>query len=305
MFIQELGVVASMDKPVTGVAITKNRRMFFSMPTFEVKDNYNVGEWVDGDVKKYNAGNLKCVTSVHTEDNDLYLVDEDKLVIVDTTTDKISKVFRPNMVEDSKLNDVRVVGRTALISEYNKGSVIVLDMSTGRSRQVLLSSKKAKAPKTTASIYGNKISGEIHVDGIELSPDKKTFYFTFPLGGAMWSVAVDDLLNPTLTASQLNSRVKKFTTLPATGGLVTLSNGEFLVSNAEKCSIDILDKDGKLREYIKPSMILQWPDALMLDGDYAYFACSQLDSSPLLNPGEENKMHSPFNVFRIKKPIVF
>ncbi|MFW3388009.1 UNVERIFIED_CONTAM: hypothetical protein RF648_18590, partial [Kocuria sp. CPCC 205274] len=178
------------------------------------------------------------------------------------------------------------------------------DLSTGRSRQALLSSKKSKAPKTSATIYDNKISGEIHVDGIELSPDKKTFYFCFPLGGGLWSVPVDDLLNPTLTAPQLDSKVKKVRDLPAIGGILTLPDGSFLISNAEMCSIDLIRNDS-ITPYIKPSRILMWPDALTLEGEYVYFACSQLDLSSLLNPGEEDKMHAPFNVFRIKKPFTF
>lgn len=304
MQFQELGVIAGLDKQVTGVALTKNGRIFFSMPTFVQKDNYNVGELVDGEVKPFKATSLTCVTSVYTEGNDLYIVDQDKLVVYDTETNKINKIYKPNMVAGSKLNDIRLVGRTALLSEYGKGSVVVLDLSSGKSRQTLLSSKKSKAQKTTATIYGNKISGDINLDGIELSPDKKTFYFCFPLGGNMWSVPVDALLNPVLTAAQLDSKVKKEFALPAVGGILMLPNGNFLISNAEKCSIDLV-VNGKLEPFIKPHRLLEWPDALTMKDGYVYFACSQLDSSPLLNPGEEDKMHSPFNVLRVRAPMMF
>lgn len=301
MDIQELCVVASLDKQVTGIAITDKERIFLSMPTFINKDNYNVGELIDGDVKPYKVGDLKCVTSVNTEGNILYIVDEDKLVVVDTTSDKVIRVHKPKLASGSKLNDIRIVNETALLSEYGNGSIVVLDLTTGRFRQVLLNSTKSKAQKTSAVIYGNKISGEINLDGIELSPDKKTFYFCFPMGGNLWSIQTKDLLDPTLTARNLDIRVKKENELPVVGGILMLPNGSLMLSNAEKCSIDIL-KNGKISTYIKPSRLLQWPDALFLYKDYIYFACSQLDLSPLLHPDGENKMREPYNIFRIPKP---
>lgn len=301
MDFQELNVVASLDKQVTGVAITDSERVFLSMPTFVDKENYNVGELIDGEAKPYKLPKMVCVTSVHTEEDVLYVVDQEQIISVDTKTDKVLKVYKPTLASGSKLNDIRIADRTAFISEYGNGSLIVLDLDSGKSRQLLLKSDKSKAPKTSVKIYDNEIRGKINLDGIELSPDKKTFYFCFPLGGNLWSVSVKDLLDIKLTAIILDSRIKKESTLPAVGGIVTLSENSFLISNAEKCSIDIV-KNGEIQPYIKPSRILQWPDALTLFKDHVYFACSQLDSSPLLNPGQENEMKSPFNIFRIPKP---
>lgn len=302
MLFQELGVVVSSDKQITGVALTDNGRMFFSMPTFIQKDNYNIGELVDGEVKQLKIVPFTCVTSVMSDKNDLYIVDEKKLVVYDTDKNKLIKSYNLSLIEGSKLNDIRLVGRTALISEYGKGSIVVLDLSTGKSRQVLLSSNKTKAQKTTAIVYGNKISGTINVDAIEVSPDNKTFYFSFPLGGNLWSVSVDALLNPSLTAARLDSQIKKGPELPVLGGLRVLPNGSFLLSNAGLCSIDIL-RNGKIEPFIKPHRLLQWPDALTVKNGWVYFACSQLDSSSLLNPSETDETRAPFNVLRVRLPL--
>ena len=164
--------VAGFGQQVTGVAVSKDGRIFVNFPRWEKDVPISVAEVMkDGRLKPYpdaawNAwSNLKplsradhfiCVQSVTVDPQGfLWVVDPAapgneftkpggvKLVKIDLRTDKVVQVILLDETvapQGSYMNDVRVSpdGRYAFLTDSGqKGALIVVDVAAGRARRVL------------------------------------------------------------------------------------------------------------------------------------------------------------------------
>src|ERR1700710_2410089 len=167
-----LKLVAEFDQQVTGVAVSKDGRIFVNFPRWEKDVPISVAELMkDGSLRPHpDAGwntwsNLKplslgdhfiCVQSVTVDPQGfLWVIDPAapgnefikpggvKLVKIDLSTDKVVKVipFDENLApQGSYMNDVRVSpdGKHAYLTDSGqKGALIVVDVETGTGRRVL------------------------------------------------------------------------------------------------------------------------------------------------------------------------
>src|SRR3569833_308844 len=150
---------------LTGVAVSKEGRLFTNYPLWTDIYKYAVVEAKpDGSSAPYpnltmntgidKAENWICVQAVHVDDsNALWVVDPaspkmkgvvnhgQKLVRIDLVSNTVSQVyFLAGATDDqSYINDVRVDTRTqtAYLTNSTEGGIVVVDLSTGRARQVL------------------------------------------------------------------------------------------------------------------------------------------------------------------------
>ncbi|HEY6979122.1 MAG TPA: L-dopachrome tautomerase-related protein, partial [Chitinophagaceae bacterium] len=153
---------------LTGVAVSKNGRLFTNYPLWEGphKDNvvevtslhtskpYPNANW--NSWKKGEDGSKKwvCVQAVHIDDaNRMWVVDpaspyikgvyqhDYKLVHINLTTDKVERIYKFNYVADkgSYINDIRVdvASNFAYLTNSTEGGILVVDLTTGKMRQVL------------------------------------------------------------------------------------------------------------------------------------------------------------------------
>jgi hypothetical protein len=102
----------------------------------------------------------------------------------------------------SYLNDVRVLGRNAFVTDSGTGALLVRDRETGNVRRLLARSKLTKAdPSVVPVVDGRRLVGpdgrppQIHVDQLELSANADTLYFMAPFGPKLYRVAISDLLD--------------------------------------------------------------------------------------------------------------
>ncbi|MGI4778403.1 MAG: L-dopachrome tautomerase-related protein [Janthinobacterium lividum] len=176
--------VASSNRVINAVAITKDSRFFVSMPGVE-GPGPQVAELRDGKFVPYpnlewslwNQGANPATTLVHVNtvrigpNGDLWVVDAGamrvggkavagaaKIVCIDLKTNKIRRTYRADpsvLVEYSYFNDIRFNGKYAYISDAAAVSpaVVVLDLETGEMRRVL-----DNHPSTVAI-------GEMYADG--------------------------------------------------------------------------------------------------------------------------------------------
>lgn len=238
-------VAAFPDQQVTGIGVSpKTGRIFVNFPYWSDKYQFAVGEVSpDGKLKQYpdRAWNAKegdpskrfvCVQSVVVDDQDhLWVLDpaspkQDgvvpggaKLVEIDLATNRVMRVYPfSDQVAPKKsyLNDVRIdtQGKVAYMTESGVGSIIVLDLTTGKARAVLRSHYSTKA-ETNADMVIDGIrpidvkTGTIPIfnaDGIALDAGRGVLYYHPLTAHAMYKVATVDLRDESLTEKQLGDK---------------------------------------------------------------------------------------------------
>jgi sugar lactone lactonase YvrE len=329
-----VSVAVSTNYQLNGVAVSQDDRIFLALPRWVQPDSFSVGEVKDGKVVPYPGGNwntwhkgldeenrFTAVNAVWVEPgmpDALWVVDcgqgvahGKKLVEINLKTNTVSRVYHFSQTEaplQACLNDVRLAKGHAFLTESGLGAILVLDLKTGRVRRLLADSSKTKAvPGRTAVVDGKKALGPdgkppvVNADDIEISPDKNWLYFGMPMGGDLWKVKVDDLLDESLDEKALDARVHDEGPIIPIGGIYMLPSGSLLLSDLEKHALQLRSPDGKLT-LLAQSKWLDSPDAMSLDKDgRIYIAASQAGRSPGGNHGV-NATTLPFRVLRVTLP---
>jgi sugar lactone lactonase YvrE len=234
-----------------------------------------------------------------------------KLVEIDLKTNTVSRVYHFTQEEaplGACLNDVRIAKGHAFLTESGLGAILTVDLKTGRVRRLLAASSKTKAiPGRSPVVDGKKLLGAdgnppvVNADDIEITPDKNWLYFGMPMGGDLWKVKVDDLLDDSLDEKALDARVLDEGPIIPIGGIYMLPNGSLLLSDLEKHALQLRTSDGKLT-LLAQSKWLDSPDAMSLDKDgRIYIAASQAGRSPGGNHGVDGTT-LPFRVLRVTLP---
>jgi sugar lactone lactonase YvrE len=329
-----VSVAVSTNYQLNGVAVSHDDRIFVALPRWVQPDSFSLGEVKDGKVVPYPGGDwnswhqgideenrFTTVNAVWVEPgipDALWVVDcgqgvehGKKLVKVDLKTNTVSRVYHFSQEEaplEACLNDVRIAKGHAFVTESGLGAILTVDLKTGRVRRLLAASRKTKAvPGRSAVVDGRKLAGPdgkpplVHADDIEISPDKNWLYFGMPMGGDLWKVKVDDLLDDSLDEKALDARVLDDGPLIPVGGIYMLPNGSLLLSDLEKHALELRSPDGKLT-LLAQSKWLDSPDAMSVDKEgRVYIAASQAGRSPGGNHGV-SATTLPFRVLRVTLP---
>ncbi|WP_446916440.1 L-dopachrome tautomerase-related protein, partial [Klebsiella pneumoniae] len=312
-----------------GIAVAQDGRIFLGLPRWVQKNTFSVGVVKDGKVTPYPGNDWNDWNNWSSKDKpqnhfininalriepdmpgSLWVVDctegkgGSKLIEMDIAKNTVAHVynFDPSIVPvpDGCLNDVRIVGKHAFMTESGTGAIIVLNLETQKARRLLSSSQKTKAvPGKVAVIDGvseKTPEGKIPVvnaDGIEISPDKQWLYFCMPMGGDLWRVRLDDLLNINLSEYEIDKRVENVGPMIPVGGILMLPDGSMLLSDVENHAIKLWHPDGILTEVVS-SPLLDWPDAMAIgpDGEI-YTDAAQANKTPANNNGKD-ATHKPF-----------
>jgi len=272
------------------------------LPTWDVKSPFKVAELINGKEVPYPTKHANkhfvCVQSVVIDKLDrLWVLDPAnpqfkgvvksgaKLYQYDLKTNHLVREYRfTNSVAptDSYLNDLRVdtEREIAYITDSQLGGIVVLDLKTGDAYRALDNS----SPKLLANLdaiefestgkWGNKV----HSDGIELSHDGNTLYFTALTGNILYSVPTDALRNKTLTVSQRAAAVESENALNVpTDGMILVGSKLYMadlpvegvwkynLATGEGITIPLNEK-------------VRWADSFAADSDgNIYFTCSQIN----------------------------
>jgi sugar lactone lactonase YvrE len=135
------------------------------------------------------------------------------------------------------------------------------------------------------------------VDGISLN--NEWLYFAALSGSGIYRVALADLRNNKIPASQLAASVERYADKPLSDGLSIDTNGALYVTDVEHNSVYIVGDDRELHTLLQ-SREIRWPDALSFGPDgWLYIADSAL-GEVILQPREHIKSHGPYKIFRFK-----
>jgi sugar lactone lactonase YvrE len=330
------------DFRLVGIGVSARGRVFATAPSSDVRSHYSMVEvdpktgavtpYPDAAWNNFNQqGNGKSqwisVQALWVDKSDRLWaldsssskVDQDrlppKLVEFDLATNKMIQEYDFKGVVSAKdaLNDLRIDvahNFAYLTNAGNKGSLVVLDLKTGVSRQVLAGSRSTFADPKQHLMFGKEIALKpdgsvtaIHADGIALSPDSRWLYYRPLTDHNYWRVPTAALRDTRLSDSELVDKVEYLGSSALTGGLIMDGEGTLYGGDLENRTVVALRRtpshtlDAKV--FASDPSKLSWADGFAISGGYLYIADSHLWEVAFKN---DYPRSGPFTIFRVKLP---
>jgi sugar lactone lactonase YvrE len=308
-----LELVAALPGPMpAGVVIDETTgRTFLSFPMWGDPHRFSLMELAkDGSLVPFPA-DQKAFTSIQgldAHDGRLYVLDAGsaKLHVIDLATRQIERTHTvPGEVlgKGPYLNDIRVdpARRVAYISDSMIGGVLIINLATEHSFRRLSKHPAARAePNFTPTVEGVRFpSLRGNTDGIALSPDGATLYFTPFSSHSIYSIATADLLDPSIPEVKLAPT--KITTKPsANDGLSADAAGNVYSTDYEDHAIRRTTPAGATTVLVQDPRLL-WPDATWPHGGYLYITTNQMNRMPGLHKGKDLRVQ-PHALYRYPLP---
>lgn len=243
-----------------------------------------------------------------------------KMVAIDLSTNRIVKtiVFPADVIlPTTYVNDVRFDLRqgkegVAYLTDSSltgPGGLLVVDLATGETFRRLTGDATTSAdPEFTPVIDGEKLMSRpaahnpskftVASDGIALSADGATLYYSPLSGRHLYSVPTTALRDRSITNSELAKQIKDWGLKGASDGLEADDKGRIYGGDYENHSVRMLE-NGKWKT-IAQSPEIQWPDTFSTGSDgYLYFTANQLDRQPGFHEGKDLRK-KPYKLLRIK-----
>ena len=321
-----LEIVVESDRQWTGVAVTKDGRLFVNFPRWSADVPVSVAEVLrDGSIKPYpdEAWNswtpeadpsttFVCVQSVVADGKgSLWVLDPGypgavpggtKLVEIDAASDGVVQVIAFDSTiapPESYLNDVRIdhAHRAAYITDSGDGALVVVDLRTGASRRVFDDHPSTAAENTVLTFEGEQwlqpdgSAPQVHADGIAYDLVGDFIYYQALTGRTLYRIAGAALRDPSLDEETLGAMVDRVTASGASDGLLWDRADGIFISAIEHDAVKRWSPERGLETVITDSKIA-WPDSFALGPDGGlYVTTSQIHRGP--NPQE------PYRVLRI------
>jgi sugar lactone lactonase YvrE len=212
------------------------------------------------------------------------------------------------------LNDVRVDlkhGDAYLTNCGINGSLVVLNLATGASRNVLVNDRSTDAAAGQhLLIAGQPAIGKtgnavvIQADGIALSPDRRWVYYRPLTDHNYWRVPTEALIDARLSPADLAKSVQYLGTAALSGGLIedqhgTLYGGDLEHSCIVALTLDTATRKLKSRLFARDVGRLSWADGFAISSGYLYVSDSHLWEVAFKN---DLPRSGPFTIFKVKLP---
>lgn len=331
-------MAASPEFMLNGVAVSPKGRVFASFPRWTSIDAPSVMEATpEGGFRPYPGGTWNAwrpgasshdrIVSSHAvfadRKNHLWIVDDAgprvapavagaaKLVQIDLATDRVSRVYPLGaelLPEGTMIGHMRVDERFAYVTEAHHGSILVVDLETGRARKVLEGAPCTRAdPSIVPVIEGREMrraTGEVpqlHVDLLELSEDGKWLYFMPLFGPVLRRIETRFLRDETLPDGALESRVEDVVRVPPLAGITVDRKGTLYFCSFTDNAILRMGEDRRIETLIAHPRI-SFPNEPSIGPDgFLYFPASQANRLPAFNGGV-SRVRLPFEVLKVKLP---
>jgi sugar lactone lactonase YvrE len=319
---------------LTGVAISKEGRLFTNYPLWSDIYKYALVEVLPGgEVRPYpdlymntwephQSGEDKwvCVQAVYIDDkNTMWVVDPAapkmqevfnnsyKLVKINLATNKVEKVYQFDGVASNRsyINDVRVDTKRgfAYLTNSNEGGILVVDLSTGKMKQVLQQHYSVKSdPNYHFIVDGRELmkNGQvvkINSDGIALTPDGEWLYYKPLTDDKLYRIRTAYLRSDSLSEQELEAKVEDLGHFNTTDGMIFDKNGNLYMGDIQNYSLVKISPDLKKHVILKDERLI-WPDSYSIsDNGFLYISCSQIQKQPEYNNGV-NKRTSPYTIYK-------
>lgn len=245
-----------------------------------------------------------------------------KLVAVDLASNKVVKtlVFPANVILPSTyVNDMRFDFRsgkegTVYVTDSSvsgPGAIIVMDIASGKATRRLNGAKstsvdpdfkpvvEGQAALVSKGPDGKPKTMGVASDGIALSADGKTLYFSALSSRHLFAVPTEMLRDASVSEAQLNAAVKDLGEKGASDGLESDANGAVYAGDYEHNGIRKRLADGNWQTIVHDPRVL-WPDTLSVGPDgYLYFIANQLQRQAGFHNGKDLR-EKPYSLLRVK-----
>lgn len=270
------------------------------------------------------AGVLVSVNAIHQDaQGGLWIVDSGapefggepvrhgpKVVHVDPRTDTVVRTY---LIPDeairahSYVDDIRIHGRRAYLTDAGEGAVLVLDLEDGRVRRRFDGQPFVRARAgDTIEVAGKVLRGgdgkplQVNADPLELSPDGQVLYFG-PLSGPLSQIQTRYLDDDDIDDEALARLVRPWFGIPPVGGTAMAADGSLYYTRLADNTLVVRRPDGTTAPVVRDRR-LRWADAPFLDGKgHIYLPAAQIDGAAPFNDGTST-MQPPFEVLRVDLP---
>lgn len=321
----------------TGIAVTRGGRIFLTYPRWDLANHlYDVvevlpdgktspfpnAEWNSWKPGEHGQNKWVCAQALAVDDEGfLWVVDPaspefagvvaegNKLVKIDLNTNSIARVYPIGSAADEKsyANDVRIdtQKQVAYLTNSSQGGIIVVDLKSGKVRQVLRDSPAVKADENyKMTVDGRPLvtaqgPARINSDGIALTQDETWLYFKPLTDPKLYRIKTEYLRDENLAPADLAAKVEDLGTFCTTDGMIRDRKGNIYLGDIEKNAIVRLTPELKL-ETILQDKRLSWPDSYAISDDgVLYITCSQIQKMPRFNGGKDTRT-TPYSLYRLK-----
>jgi len=242
-----------------------------------------------------------------------------KVICIDTRTNRIERTYllpSETAPKGSYLNDLRIdlargTKGTIYITDSGKNpGIVVLDVASGESWRRLTNHSSTKPePGFVGFVEGRalfknpKDAPPTHLsigsDGIAISPDGKTLYYTPLASRRLYSVPTDVLADRKVPESQAEGAVEDMGDKGVADGMGEDAAGNVYTTNWEQNAILRRKPDGTFETVLHDPRLL-WPDTLFLaKGGDLYVISNQLHRQGGYNDGRDLR-ERPFLLARLR-----
>ena len=316
---------------VTGVTVAEDGRMFANFPRwrenvpFSVVEIKSDGSYAPYPDKEWNTWNGKprkdhftSVQSVLAHGHSLFVLDpaspkmegvlgKATLDEFDLKTNTLANAWAFDKTiapKDSYLNDLRIDdgGFRAYITDSGLGGIVVLDLTTGKSRRILDEHPSTKSESVVLTVEKRPFllkgaAPRIHSDGIALDPDEDRLYYHSLTGYHLYSVPTE-LLRSDAREKKIEEMVSNMGVTPAPDGMVFDKEGNLFMADLERNAVSYRTPEGQMKILIQDERIT-WPDSLTIDRqNNLIFSDSKLQATPM----GESVENMTFPIYKVALP---
>lgn len=314
----EIETYATFDAsmPPGNLAIAPDGRMFMSVHEFYGLDLRIVEVMQDGSTVPYpndewanapvgDGPGLKGVLGLRADrEGILWMLDGQgegqtgRIVGWNTNTETLHAIHylgQPATLPTSFLNDLAVDREHNAIyitdtANAETTALIVLDLDTGRARRVLQASAFTVPEDTDMLIDGKVVNlgggpAQIGANPITIDPTNEWVYFAPMTASAMYRVRTTDLLDESLSDTDLAARVERYGDKPISDGSTVDAEGNVYITSITEDAVGVTKAD-RTYEILYQQDDMSWPDGFSMGVDgYVYVTINELHRSPVLNDG--------------------
>ena len=330
----QLEVVATLPQGPGNIAVTPAGRIIISNhqfynPDYRVLEVHRDGSTTPFPSRKWSRApgddgiGMNAVLGLRSDPRGVvWMLDNGgkvpKVVAWDTRNNQLERVIHippPATRPGSFHNDLAVdlVNEALYIADIggNRGpAIVVVDLKTGQSRRVLEKHQSVQAEDLPMVIEGRAVTikneagkvveARVGVNPISIDPTYTWVYFGAMHGDDLWRIRTVDLVNPSLSAAALGSRVERYGDKPISDGISIDTGGYVYITDVVNNAIGITGPEGTYRIYAQDKARLVWPDGISAGPDgWMYATVNQLHRSAVLNGGEDVSK-SPYYVVRFR-----
>ncbi len=328
----QLEVVANLPYPPGNVTVAPNGRVFVSFFPDSNKGEFQVAEIRNGQAVAFPANedfqdDLDAVLGLRADGRGrLWLLDHGqvglhhaKLIAIDVATQAV--VFRHEFSREvaglgSLLNDLVISpdSNFIYISDLSplakKPALVIVDL---RGATPVVTRKLEKHASVVNGPYDVYVNGREHtfkgvrtsqgVDGLALSTDGNTLYYSSLNSGQLWKIATSTLRSSTGTT--LTSAVRKVADITMTDGMIADAAGRVYLTDMEHSTIARVSTTTGALEVVARDARLRWPDGFSFAPDGSlYVTASALHTFlyKLFITETHIRSNGPYQLFRIAQP---